>query len=75
MADDKNNNGPESKSGAVTAQRLKVGGLRGAYLDARFGNDGVSEAPVSAATEESLRKDFPNMKITAVKEPVKTETK
>jgi hypothetical protein len=61
--------GPQVKQGAVTPRRLQVGGgFSGAFLDARFDNEGVSVAPVSRATEESLRKQFPNATIKAVTE-------
>lgn len=64
MADEKD---PQVKQGAVTPRRLKVGGgFRGAFLDARFGNDGVSEESVSPETEAALKKQFPKAKITAV---------
>jgi hypothetical protein len=64
MADEKDSN---VKQGAVTARRLKVtGGFRGAFRDARFDNDGVSEEPVSPETEAALKKQFPRAKVSAV---------
>ncbi len=52
--------------GALTARRIKVQGFRGAYLDARFSDDGVSEEPVSPATESAFKSQFPKAKVTAV---------
>lgn len=64
MSDEKNQS--KVKQGAVTAQRLKVNGFRGAFLDARFGDDGVSEGPVSPATAEALQRQFPRAKVSVV---------
>lgn len=65
MSDEKKIN---VKQGAVTAQRLKAEGFRGAFKDARFGDDGVSEEPVSPATVEALKKQYPRLKVTVVGE-------
>jgi hypothetical protein len=59
---------PQVKQGAVTPRSLRVEGFRGAYLDTRFNDQGLSEGPVSSATEKALREQFPGAKIEAVRE-------
>ncbi|MBA3241176.1 MAG: hypothetical protein H0T60_08105 [Acidobacteria bacterium] len=70
MADDNNQrtqDQPQVKQGAVTARRLKVGGgFRGAFLDARFDNSGESVEPVSPETESALKRQFPKARISSV---------
>ncbi len=66
MSDEKNK--PQVKQGAVTPQRLRVEGFRGAYLDARFDNKGESVEPVSPETADALKKQFPRAKVTVVGE-------
>jgi hypothetical protein len=64
MAADKTQ--PQVKQGAVTPRTLRVANFRGAYGDARFNDEGVSEQPVSQTTEAQLRTDFPNAEIEVV---------
>ena len=71
MAGEKNQ--PQVKQGAVTPRTLRVATFRGAYGDARFNDEGVSEQPVSPATEAQLRTDFPNAAIEVV-EAVETKS-
>jgi hypothetical protein len=60
---------PSVKQGAVSARdvralagrRLRVEGLRGTFKDVRFGEDHVSQGPVSPTTEKSLRAQFGEM--------------
>jgi hypothetical protein len=70
MADNENKQ-PQVKQGAITAARLRVENFRGAYRDARFDNDGVSEEPVSPETAAALKSDFPNARVEVVR--AKTE--
>lgn len=74
MAKDNEQQQPTVKQGAVTPRTLRASGFRGAYLDARFDDEGVSVEPVSAETEAALKKDFPRLKITAVTAKATDET-
>lgn len=38
---------------------IKIAGFHGPYLDAIFGDDGVSKGPVRPDTLKHLRRDFP----------------
>lgn len=74
MADSDKNNPPAVKQGAVTPRRLRVEGFRGAFLDARFSNDGVSEEAVSVETEKAIKEQYPKAKVEPVREE-RTEDK
>ena len=65
----KQNDKPEIKQTAIGAKRLRFrGGPAGSFRDARFGEDGVSEEPVSAETAKALREHFPEAEIEEIED-------
>lgn len=73
MAEQDKKEQSQVKQGAVTPRRLRVEGFRGAFLDARFNDEGISEEPVSRETEEALRSNFPGARLEPVASADKAE--
>ena len=75
MANDKKNQpqSAEAKQAVITVadlqspKRIRIPGFRGAFMDAHFNDEGISDAPVNPDTVDALQKQFPDAEIQDVK--------
>jgi len=74
MGNDKKNQPQtvEAKQAVITAsdlrspKRIRISGFRGAFMDAHFSDEGISDAPVNPDTVDALQKQFPDAEVQQV---------